>query len=87
VGKTARKLAANSTDIREGLLMQAGGTGRALNSLPKEYQIVKYYPWPRHLLNVVNTLTKFLNFIETGEFTDRLRDWCSYSSLFPIYTV
>ena len=67
--------------------MQAGGTGLALSSLRKEYQIVKYYPWSRHLLNVVNTLTKLLSIIEMGKFTDRLRDWCSYSSLFPIYTL
>jgi hypothetical protein len=82
VGETARRLAASSVDIREGLLMQAGGTGRGLNSLRKEYQIIKYYPWARHLLNVVNTRMKLLSFIEMGDFIECLRDLCSYSSLF-----
>ena len=72
MGETARRLAASGAGIREVLLMQAGGNGRALKSLRKEYQIIKYYPWPRHLLNVVNTLIKVLSFIEMGEFIDRL---------------
>ena len=55
--------------------MQVGGTGRALNSSRKEYQIIKYYPWPRNLLNVVKTLIKFLSFLEMGEFIDCLRDF------------
>jgi len=74
VGETARRLAASSADIGEGLLMQVGGTGWALIALLKEYQIIKYYPWPRNLLNVVNKLIKFFSFIETEEFIDRLRD-------------